>query len=111
MIKWLPDIAPTDRAVEVAARSLATRLDAVRRYLKWSVERPAEPEQIHQLRVWTRRADAALELYADLLPRRGVRKLRKRLRRIRKVAGRVRDCDVYAHRTLAPGASWPARLR
>ena len=27
-----------------------------------------EPENFHQLRVWSRRADAALDLYADLIP-------------------------------------------
>ncbi|HKB04244.1 MAG TPA: CHAD domain-containing protein [Gemmataceae bacterium] len=106
MIKWLPDVGPGDRAVDVAARSLQTRLDAVRRYLKWSVERKDEPEHVHQLRVWTRRADAALTLYADLLPKRCVRRLRKRLRKIRRVAGRVRDCDVLAARS-----GWTTKLQ
>jgi CHAD domain-containing protein len=99
MTKWLPDVTPADRAVDVAGRALRIRLDAVRRYLKWSVGRPEEPEHVHQLRVWTRRADAALALYGDLLPPRRARRLRDRLRRIRRVAGRVRDCDVLAQRS------------
>lgn len=107
MTKWLPDVSPTDRAVDVAGRSLQTRLEAVRRYLKWAAVRPDEPEHVHQLRVWTRRADAALDLYADLLPKKRTRRLRKRLGRIRRVAGRVRDWDVLARRS-EPGADWPA---
>ena len=69
MTKWLPNVSPDDRAVDVAARALATRLDAVRQYLK-RVAIVAATADIHQLRVWSRRADATLSLYGDLIPRR-----------------------------------------
>jgi CHAD domain-containing protein len=111
MAKWIPDVSPTDRAVDVAARSLGTRLDAVRRYLKRSVKKPDDPENVHQLRVWTRRSDAAVKLYAELLPKKRARWLRRTLRRIRRAAGGVRDVDVFAKRTVAPGKDWPRNLR
>src|SRR4051812_15089072 len=110
MPKWLPDVSPDDRAVDVAARALAGRLDAVRRYLKRAA-RSAEPGDVHQLRVWARRADAALALYADLLPPRRVKWLVKWLKRLRRAAGRVRDSDVFALRVSEPGGGAPGRLR
>jgi len=51
-------------------------------------------EEIHQLRVWTRRSAAALKLFATLVPRRKAAKLKKVLRRLRRSAGAVRDLDV-----------------
>jgi CHAD domain-containing protein len=111
MAKWIPDVSPTDRAVDVAARSLGTRLDAVRRYLKRSVKRPDEQENVHQLRVWTRRSDAAVRLYADLLPKKRTRWIRRTLKQLRRAAGGVRDVDVFARRTVGPGKEWPSSLR
>jgi CHAD domain-containing protein len=111
MMKWLPDVAPNNRAVDVAARSLESRLGAVRFYFKRAAERPDEPENIRQLRVWVRRSEAALAVYADLLPPRRLKQLRKMLGQVRRAAGRVRDCDVYAQQTVGPGQPWPRRLR
>ena len=87
MTKWLPNVSPDDRAVDVAARALATRLDAVRQYLK-RVAIVAATADIHQLRVWSRRADATLSLYGDLIPRRRLQWFRKWMRRLRRAAGR-----------------------
>jgi CHAD domain-containing protein len=111
MIKWLPDVGPADRAVDVAARSLGSRLEAVRAYFSRSVKDPDEPENFHQLRVWTRRSESALGLYADLLPPGGLKRIQKTLRQVRRAAGRVRDCDVFAKRVVGAGEEWPARLR
>lgn len=52
------------------------------------------PRQVHRLRIATRRALAALGPLTDS-PVPEVGKLLKRLRRIRKGAGRVRDADVH----------------
>lgn len=110
MPKWLPDVSSDDRTADVAARALANRLDAVRRYLK-RVTRTADAEDAHQLRVWARRADAALRLYADLLPPKAVRWFGKWLRHLRKAAGRVRDSDVLARRVAGPDDHRPIQLR
>jgi CHAD domain-containing protein len=111
MAKWLPDFVPTDRAADVAAQSLTLRLAEVHRYLRWSVKKPRRIDNAHQLRVWCRRSAATLALYKDLMPQRGYRRMVKLLRRIRRAAGRVRDCDVYASRTVGPGGHWPRSLR
>lgn len=110
MAKWLTDISADDRAVDAAARSLADRLDMVRRYLKQAAN-AAAAEDIHQLRVWARRADAALALYADLIPSKHLPWFRKWVRRLRRGAGRVRDSDVFAGRATDPHAPIPIRLR
>lgn len=110
MSKWLPDVLPTDRAADVATRALADRLTAVRRHLRRAVERPGEPEPVHQLRVWARRSDAALALYSDLLPPRHYKWFRRTLRRLRRAAGRARDCDVFAARVAGPAGRWPPDL-
>jgi CHAD domain-containing protein len=73
-------------------------LDAVGHYLSLAAEKSGEDiEYVHQLRVYTRRSMAALTLYADLLPKKRTKKLRKTLRRIRNAAGVARDLDVLAH--------------
>jgi CHAD domain-containing protein len=53
---------------------------------------------VHQLRVATRRAMAALHTFEALLPRRRAGKMRKQLKRIRRAAGPARDLDVLAAR-------------
>lgn len=51
-------------------------------------------EAVHDLRVASRRADAVLRLFEPWLPRRHANQLRRRLWRVRRAAGRVRDLDV-----------------
>ncbi|MCO8122203.1 CHAD domain-containing protein [Stieleria sp. TO1_6] len=51
---------------------------------------------VHQLRVSVRRAEAALKLYADLLPTKRTRLIRKQLRTLRRAAGQARDLDVVS---------------
>jgi CHAD domain-containing protein len=111
MIKWLTQVSPDERAVEVAARSLESRLHAVRTYLRRSVKKPKKPENVHQLRVWSRRADAAIELYADFISNRVRRRMRRMLKRIRRAAGRVRDVDVFAARLVKKNQSLPKKLK
>jgi CHAD domain-containing protein len=67
-------------------------------------------EHVHQLRVATRRAVAAVELYGGLIPRKPRRKLCRHLKRIRRAAGTARDCDVLIARQ-APQASSAGRER
>src|SRR4030095_1505962 len=55
-------------------------------------------EHVHQLRVWSRRAVAALDLYQDWMPQRRYEWMRNQLNRIRHAAGEARDCDVLIRR-------------
>jgi CHAD domain-containing protein len=97
--KWVDGVSPADRTTEVAIRTLKSRLGAVQYYLPLAAERAGEDvEHVHQLRVWTRRAEAALKLYANLLPRRRAAWIQKQLKRLRRAANDARDCDVLARR-------------
>lgn len=114
--KWLGDVSPNDRVADVAARTLRARLAAVRHYLPLAAGRADEDvEHVHELRVWTRRATAALRLYADRLPRRRAAWLRKQLKRLRRAANDARDLDVLAARLADPtrpyAGAWLAEVR
>jgi CHAD domain-containing protein len=93
--KWLTDASADDRVSAAARRALRDRLKAVRHYLaaaKGATSREQEP--VHQMRVWSRRASAALRMFRDLLPRRQSRKMQRVLRKIRQLGGDARDCDL-----------------
>ena len=99
MDKWIAGVLPDDRTSDVAGRTLRSRLAAVRHYLPLAAEKPDEDiEYVHELRVATRRTTAAMRLYADLLPRRRIARMEKRLKQIRQAAGDARDYDVFAQR-------------
>ncbi len=103
--KWLTDGSPDDRTSEVADRTLRSRLAAVHHYLPLAAAKSEEDiEYVHELRVATRRAMAALRLFADMLPRNRTAQLTKQLKRIRRAAGAARDYDVLAQR-LSDGHS------
>lgn len=105
--KWVQDVGPDDRLRDVAVRTLEARLDAVRHFLPLAAEKAEEDsEHVHQLRVWTRRASAALRLFDSLLPRRRAAWLKKQLKRLRHAANDARDCDVLLAR-LAGERSQP----
>ncbi len=74
------------------------RLSEVCRLLPLAAFHAAEDvEYVHQLRVASRRAVAALDVFWDLLPSK--RKwLRKQLKHVRRAAGEVRDHDVMLAR-------------
>jgi CHAD domain-containing protein len=97
--KWIKNAEPGTTVSEVAGRSVRMRLEAVSHYLPLAANKAdQDSEYVHQLRVATRRANAALRIYSDLLPRKGVKAIAKELRRIRKAAGDARDLDVLAER-------------
>jgi CHAD domain-containing protein len=81
---------------DAAKAVLAARFEVVRHYLPLAVEKPYEDvEHVHQLRVGTRRAAAALRVFADALPRKHLKETRRTLRTIRRAAGDARDWDVF----------------
>jgi CHAD domain-containing protein len=94
--KWITDVTP-DMPPELAARHvLSVRLQPVADYLPLAaLEADRDTEHVHQLRVATRRADAALRIFRSCLARNVLRKARRRLRKIRRAAGAARDWDVF----------------
>lgn len=104
--KWIEGVV-ADAPVSSAARHVVfSRLRAVARQLPLAaLTAVREVENVHQLRVATRRAMAAVEIYADLLPRRRSAWMLKQLKRTRQAAGEARDLDVLAARLDAVIAS------
>ncbi len=103
--KWI-DSQPDDSVEVVARRALEARLERLWYFLELSVDGlPEDTENVHQLRVSTRRTATAMETFADWLPRRRGRWMRKQLKRVRKAAAEARDLDVLRLRwaeKLAP---------
>lgn len=89
-----------DTAIVDAARVvLHTRLRSVIKRLKRvGAEAKTEAKAVHQLRVATRRAEAAFIVFRNALDRARFEKMRRSLRRIRRAAGEARRCDVNAER-------------
>src|SRR5438876_1166708 len=107
--KWIPELKPTMSVADAARHVLTVRFGVVRRRLPLALnEAEQDSEHIHQLRVGTRRANAALRIFADCLPKRTRRAARRALRTIRRAAGQGRDWDVFEHMLTSWGHEQPA---
>src|SRR5437016_5278776 len=94
--KWISGLTAEMPVAEAARRVFEVRLEPIDRALAQVRERPdGDPEDVHQLRVGTRRAVAALNIFEACLPGKVYRKGRRRLRRLRRAAGAARDWDVF----------------
>jgi CHAD domain-containing protein len=94
--KWIADLNGDMAVAEAARVTLALRLGVVRDRLPAAVfHASADIENVHQLRVSTRRATAALRIFASCLPVRIYEKTRKTMRALRRSAGAARDWDVF----------------
>ena len=106
--KWSQAVTPDQPVASVARRALADRFAAVQEHLVLAADKPDEdPEHVHQLRVATRRALAAMDVFSDLLPVRRVRGIRAELKRLRRAAGDARDLDVLVERLR----QWSSRTK
>lgn len=97
--KWIPGTSPNVRAIEIVGDAVKLRLESVRRLLK-RVRRhwQSESEHVHQLRVATRRAQMAIQVFAQFLPTKLVRKSLRCLKKFRHAANIARDLDVLLDR-------------
>ncbi len=91
-----------DMSVTKAARlALGERLPLVWHYLPLAAEHHRENvEYVHQLRVATRRAAAAINVFTDTLPKRRRRWFVRQLKHIRRAAAKARDLDVLSQRLI-----------
>jgi CHAD domain-containing protein len=105
--KWVEGLTADMKWAEAGGRILAARLDAVENNWRWALHESIDPEAVHQLRVSTRRARAAVQMFADLLPQRGVKELNRLLKKLRNVAGPARDWDVFLIHLMAWSANRP----
>jgi CHAD domain-containing protein len=104
--RWIRLKSPREKVHSVCARMLRSRLEAIAHYLPLAAKKSGENiEYVHQLRVWTRRADAALNLCQALISKGDRRELEKQLDVLRDAAGDARDADVLRERIagLKPG--------
>ena len=93
--KWIHGLQPDMSQAHAARHVLSVRLEVVRDWLpKAAHDADGDPENVHQLRVSTRRADAALRIFRSCLPGRVYRHARA-IRAIRRAAGAARDWDVF----------------
>ncbi len=76
--------------------------------------RNGDAEAIHDLRVAIRRLNRGLRVFAQFYPDDSWKRIRRRLARLMKMAGEVRDRDIarelLAHAGVAPRAAIVARL-
>jgi CHAD domain-containing protein len=94
--KWISGLYGDMPIAKAARHILNVRLGVVLDRLPAAVEHAAEDvEHVHQLRVGTRRAAAALRIFAACLGPKLYRKTRRNLRAIRRAAGAARDWDVF----------------
>jgi CHAD domain-containing protein len=94
--KWISELTAHTGVADAARHVLTARLEVVRDYLPLARHHADEdPEHVHQLRVGTRRAGAALSIFSLCLPPRVYRHARKQLKRVRRAAGQARDWDVF----------------
>lgn len=93
--KWLEGLSPKISVGKAARLAIEARLIAVRAALDPALELSANSEPVHQLRVATRRAGAALRVFTPRLPKGAAKKALRALRNIRRAASAAREADVF----------------
>jgi CHAD domain-containing protein len=105
--KWITDLGANTPLVDAARRVLTVRLKVVHEALPLALHHWTEdPEHVHQLRVSTRRAGAALSIFSCCFPNKTRKRVRDHLRQLRRAAGAARDWDVFGesmHERDQPG--------
>jgi CHAD domain-containing protein len=110
--KWISELTESTPVTDAARRVLAVRLAVVRDALPLARYHAAEdPEYVHQLRVGTRRAGAALDIFSLCLPAKAYRQIRKHIKRLRRAAGLARDWDVFTLTLIDRARQAPAKDR
>ena len=74
----------------------AARLDRIA-YQMGAMRKSKSPETVHDLRVSIRRFMSCLTVYPQFFPAKESKKIRKRLKKVMKAAGDVRDRDIALH--------------
>jgi CHAD domain-containing protein len=94
--KWIKDVDGDTPLHEAATTILAVRLEPIIDLLPLAHRCFDEDiEYIHQLRVATRRGDAAMIAFQPCFKAKPWARVRKMLKRIRRAAGEARICDVH----------------
>ena len=98
--KKRPDILPADSMTEAAVKTLRFHLERMLEH-EAGTRLGEDPEELHDMRVSTRRMRMALRVFADYLDPAVLRPVLKGLRRTGRTLGAVRDLDVFYEKTRA----------
>lgn len=98
-----PELKPKDPLILLARRVFATEFESLVEGLPTPGTAP-HPEQVHELRIATRRLRVALRLFSSFIPDRG-ETFRAEFRWLGRTLGELRDLDVYAERIAGLGAT------
>jgi CHAD domain-containing protein len=96
--KKRPDILPADTMTAAAAKTLRFHLERMLEH-EAGTRLGEDPEELHDMRVSTRRMRMALRVFADYLDPEALRPVLKGLRRTGRTLGAVRDLDVFDEKT------------
>lgn len=86
-------LSPNQRLTEYATRVVAQRVERLAFLVERTSQKP-KADAVHRLRVSARRLWSALDAFAEHFPARGVAKVQKKAKRLRRAAGGVRDRDI-----------------
>jgi CHAD domain-containing protein len=96
--KKRPGILPADTMVEAAVKTLRFHLARMLEH-EAGTRLGEDPEELHVMRVSTRRMRMALRVFEEYLSRQAMRPVLKGLRRTGRTLGAVRDLDVFQEKT------------
>ena len=96
--KWFSSLSADAMVLDAAVTTLRKRFADIQRQLAAGSQSLSHPETLHQLRVALRRAESAVDVYGDVIPRRRGTEIRKLLRRFRRATNEARDLDTIGDR-------------
>jgi CHAD domain-containing protein len=96
--KKSPGILPVDTMVQAAVKTLRFHLARMLEH-EAGTRLGEDPEELHVMRVSTRRLRMALRVFEEYLDRQAMRPVLKGLRRTGGTLGAVRDLDVFQEKT------------
>ena len=105
-----PGIRAHDTMAEAAFKTLRFHLDRMLQH-EAGTRDGGDPEDLHDMRVATRRMRAALRVFAPYLDARAMHPVNRGLRRTGRVLGAVRDLDVFHEKTLRYLETLPEQRR
>ncbi|HUK77579.1 MAG TPA: CHAD domain-containing protein [Thermoleophilia bacterium] len=105
-----PGIRATDTMAEAAFKTLRFHCDRMLDH-EAGTRVGDDPEDLHDMRVATRRMRAALRVFAPYLDARTMHPIERGLRRTGRVLGAVRDLDVFHEKTMHYLDGLPAERR
>jgi CHAD domain-containing protein len=91
-------------------RIIETRFDEMMRFRAGTIL-GRDPEQLHDMRVGSRRLRAAMDVATECFPRKRYRYYHQTIKELTDVLGGVRDCDVLRETLVAYRESRPAGER